>query len=496
MKRREFLYGSLGVAALLPARSALTWAAVQQGAAVADLPARSLAGDAITLRGADVQDLAAAMRGTVLVPGQAGYDDARRVWNGMFDRRPALIARCAAPSDVMRAVTFAREHRLFTAVRGGGHSMTGKSSCDGGINIDLSPMQAVRVDPQRRIAHVEGGALLRHLDRETKAFGLATTAGTVSHTGAGGLTLGGGFGRLARRFGLACDNVLAVDVVTADGRLLRASASDAKDLYWGVRGGGGNFGVATAFEYRLHPLNPTILGGVIAWPFAQAREVLSYYGELSAKAPDELNLDAFSFWTPEGQLVGLEACWSADHAAGERVLQPLRALGRPAFDQIGPMPYVKLQASGDQNFAVGRRYYNKSGFLPTLSPEAIDALVATMTEAPPRTIGFFMQHSGGAINRTPVGATAFPNRDASQWLMVSTGWQDAARDQAHVGAVRGAWKHLEGFTRGFYVNTLAEEDYARVESNYGPNYARLARLKAKYDPDNLFRLNANVAPRA
>jgi FAD/FMN-containing dehydrogenase len=272
MRRRQFLQSSLAVAGFWPARMLL---AGDTASTPGEIPARTLAGGTAVLRAAEIRDLAASMRGQVLVAGQDGYDQARRVWNGMFDRRPAVIARCASPADVMRAVSFARDHQLLTAVRAGGHSLSGKSTCNGGIVIDVSPMQGVRVDPQARTARVEGGALLAHLDRETRQFGLVTTAGTVSHTGAAGLTLGGGFGRVARRFGLACDNLKSVDVVTADGRLLSAGAQQNADLFWGLRGGGGNFGVATSFEYAVHPMDPTILGGAIAWPLAQARDVLS-----------------------------------------------------------------------------------------------------------------------------------------------------------------------------------------------------------------------------
>ena len=490
MKRRAFLQTSLAAATLWPARMLL--ADVASGT-LADVPGKTLTGGVATLRGADIKDLAASMRGQVLVAGQEGYDQARRVWNAMFDKRPAVIARCASPSDVMRAVTFAREHQLLTAVRAGGHSVSGKSTCDGGIVIDVSPMQGVRVDPKARVARVDGGALLGHLDRETRAFGLVTTAGTVSHTGAAGLTLGGGFGRVGRRFGLASDNLRSVDVVTADGRLVVASEDENPDLFWGVRGGGGNFGVATSFEYRLHAMDPTILGGRISWPLAQARDVLRFYAEFSATAPDELNLDLSLHSSPNGPLISVLACWSADLATGERVLKPLRSFGRPLSDQITAMPYVVLQASGDGP-SVGVRFYNKSGFITAFAPNVIDAVVDAFANAASDGVGIITQQGGGAIGRRPADATAFPNRSSNYWLMALSSWRDPGEDEKRVAAVRSAWKHIEPLTSGFYVNSMSETEENRVAANYGAHYPRLQQIKRKYDPDNQFRLNGNVLP--
>lgn len=491
MRRRAFLQASLGAAALWPGRMLLADAT----APLASLAAKTVAGKELSLPGRDVQDLAARMRGNVLVSGQSGYDAARRVWNGMFDRHPAVIAQCASPSDVMQAVSFAHEHELLTAVRCGGHSLSGKSICDGGIVIDLTHMQSVRVDPNSRTARVEGGALLQHLDRETRAFGLVTTAGTVSHTGVGGLTLGGGFGRVGRRFGLACDNVQAVDVATADGRLLTANASQNPDLLWAVRGGGGNFGVVTSFEFRLHPMDPTILGGVVAWPFSQARDVMRFYAEFSANAPDELNLDPGLVPGPDGKgMVVMQACWSADKIRGERVLQPLRSFGRPLFDRIGAMPYVTLQSSSDESNPMGRRFYGKSGFFNELKPADIDALVETAEQTVANGVSIVMQQGGGAIGRAAIDSAAFPNRRARYWAMVAKGWTDTAQDQTHIANVRAGWKRIEPFTDGFYVNAIGDDEQKRVAANYGSNYARLAQIKRKYDPTNQFRLNANIVP--
>jgi hypothetical protein len=491
MKRRTFLQTSVAAATLWPARTLLADVA---SASLADLPAKTLTGGVATLRSADIKDLAASMRGQVLVSGQNGYDQARRVWNAMFDKRPAVIARCASPSDVMRAVTFARDHQLLTAVRAGGHSVSGKSTCDGGIVIDVSPMQGVRVDAEARVARVEGGALLQHLDRETRAFGLVTTAGTVSHTGAAGLTLGGGLGRVGRRFGLACDNLRSVDVVAADGRLLVASEEENADLFWGVRGGGGNFGVATSFEYRLHTMNPTVLGGRISWPFAQARDVLRFYAEFSARAPDELHLDLSLHSSPNGLLASVIACWSADLAKGESVLQPLRSFGRPTSDQIAAMPYVALQSSGDGPTPGSMRFYNKSGFINAFTPDLIDALMDAFAKTAASGVGLIVQQAGGAIGRKRVDATAFPNRSSNYWLMALSSWTASSEDEKRIAAVRSAWQYIEPSTSGFYVNSMSETEENRVAANYGVNYPRLQRVKRTYDPGNQFRLNGNVLP--
>jgi FAD/FMN-containing dehydrogenase len=491
MKRRDFLQTYAGIAALWPARRLFADVPL---AALPEIPAKTLAGTMTSLPRNDLRDLARTLRGEVLLPNEPGYEDARHVWNAMFDKQPAVIARCASPSDVARVVDFAREHQLLTAVRAGGHSLSGKSTCDGGIVIDVSPMQGVRVDAQRRIARVDGGAHLQHLDRATREFGLVTTTGTVSHTGAAGLTLGGGLGRVGRRFGLTCDNLNSVNLITADGRSLTASSHENADLFWGLRGGGGNFGVVTSFEYNLHPMDPTILGGAIAWPIAQAREVLRWYADFSMNAPDELNLDVALVSTPDGAQIMIEACWSADLAQGERVLQPLRSFGKPAFDGIVPMQYLDLQSHADRRLAHGIRFYGKSGFVTKLTPQSIERLVDVFAGAPPGSFSIVLQQSGGAIGRRPVSATAFPNRRANYWLMLSKGWNDPSEDAQRLETLRGAWKSIEPLTSGFYVNSITDEERARVADNYGDNYPRLQQIKRSYDPNNLFRLNANVVP--
>ncbi|MGB5132977.1 MAG: FAD-binding oxidoreductase [Steroidobacteraceae bacterium] len=491
MKRRQFVGAGLALAAAWPFRG---FTSVLKG--VGDLPAKSLTGADILLPGSSVEALAAGLAGDLLLPESAGYEQARHIWNAMFDKRPALIARCTGASDVIQAVNFARGHQLLTAVRGGGHSFSGKSTCDGGIVIDLEPMRGVRVDTKARRAYLETGSRLGQLDRECQAFGLATTAGTVADTGAAGLTLGGGLGRLGRRFGLTCDNLVGADVVTAAGTFVHASESENADLLWGLRGGGGNFGVVTSLEYRLYPVDPMVLAGDIAWPIEQARDVLQYLVEFGEKMPDELSLEAALVWTPDGKpLISVEACWSADHPAGEKALAPLRRLGKPISDSIAAMPYVALQSAADPGLPAGNYYYAKSGFLPKLDEAGIDLILATFLEAPTKFIMFVESYSG-AYSRVAVDATAFPNRKEKFFALMVSQWKEKEESDRHLADLRASWKRIEQLTRGFYTN-LADPDLssAVIHENYGPNFPRLAALKAKYDPMNLFRLNANVPPK-
>lgn len=493
MQRRKFVQASLGAFALLPT-GALFARYAASAARTSDLPARTLTGGATTLRGTDVADFAAGLRGQLLLPDDAGYDAARKVWNGAFDKHPALIARCSGAADVRRCVDFARAHQLLTAVRAGGHSSSGKSTCEGGVMIDLSLMQEVQVDPLARTARVSAGARLGQLDHETAAFGLVTTAGTISDTGAAGLTLGGGVGRLARRFGLACDNLRAAHVVTADSRFVRASERENADLLWGLRGGGGNFGVVTSLEYRLHEMNPTILGGTIRWPLEQAREVLRFHADFSLSAPDVLNTDVAVVRPPAGDpFIEVEACWCADHSKGEQALRPLRRLGRPLEDGIALMPYVKLQSSADVFFPQGLRRYVKSAFTRALSPQALDTALDVFRRTP-HELAIIFAHSGGAIGRVPTGATAFLNRDSRYWMIAISNWTDPADTEPRVASMRRLWKELEPFGYGYYVNAMTEDEESKEREVYGSNYARMASLKKKYDPTNLFRLNANVKP--
>ena len=490
MKRRQFVGTGLALAAAWPFRG---FSAVLKG--VGDVPAKTLAGGDLRLPGPTIEDFAAELQGDLLLQANPEYERTRHVWNAAFDRKPALIACCIGTSDVRRAVDFAREHQLLTAIRAGGHSFSGKSTCDGGLVIDLQQMRGVRVDPEARRAYLEAGSLLSQLDNESAAFSLATTAGTVSHTGAAGLTLGGGFGRLGRRFGLACDNVASFDVVTADGKFLRANDKEHPDLFWGLRGGGGNFGVVTSIEYRLHPMNPTILGGNILWPFDQARDVMRHYRDVAIGAPDVVNLEFMLLPGEKGPMCGIEVCWSGDHAKGEAWLKTLRTFGKPANDGIAPMPYVKIQAINDEFLAPGKFYYAKNGFLTGIDDAGIDRVLDVFGRAPAYALLFDQADAG--YRRVAPDATAFPNRDAMFWLGAIGLWPDRQAMDKGVATMRAAWKELEPLTKGFYTN-LADADApdAIYRENYGANFERLVTLKTKYDPANLFRLNANVPPKA
>ncbi len=436
------------------------------------------------------------LHGQVLRPDSTGYDAARRVWNGRIDRRPAAIIRCADVTDVAEAVAAARASGLPVAVRAGGHSIAGASVCDGGVVIDLTEMQRIRVDPLRRTAWAEPGLTLGAFDAATQAHGLATTMGVNSDTGIAGLTLGGGLGRLGRAHGLACDNLLAAQVVLADGRIVTASVANNPDLFWAIRGGGGNFGIVTGFGYRLHPLGPKVLGGLLLHDFARARDVLRAYRDFTAAAADEVSADAIFLTTPEGQrLLAISACYAGPLEEAAHALGPLRAIGPPLRDLIAPVPYAALQAAADPLFARGRRYDWKAQFLDQLTDPAIDALIAGYAGATSPLSVAMLQQVGGAIAAVDPDATAFSHRTAAYDCFPAAIWEDAAEDARHVAWARAFWEAMQPFaTGGVYVNSLGDEGEARVRAAYGPNYPRLAALKARYDPDNLFRLNQNIPP--
>ncbi|HET6630647.1 MAG TPA: FAD-binding oxidoreductase [Woeseiaceae bacterium] len=496
MRRRAFCGAALAGAALTGIPFERLFGALVSGPPSEPLPALSNAGKQIALPVADVADLGQALRGPLLWPGQDGYDAARHVWNGAFDREPALIARCAGAADVMQAVDFGRGFDLPVAVRGGGHSLSGQSVCEGGLMIDLSPMRSVRVDPEAMTARAEPGVLLHALDAETQSFGLATPAGTVSHTGIAGLTLGGGFGRIARKYGLTCDHLQAADVIDAHGKLVQANEAENAGLLWGLRGGGGNFGVVTSFEYRLHRVQTTMLGGPIIYPLPQAREVLGFFADFALEAPDEINMDAALASGPDGQKVlVIDVCYCGDHAEGERVLAPLRAFRKPVMDGVRPTPYVALQQSHDAMFPVGRKYYVKGAFLHRIEPGLLDVTLEHLQTAPPGA-SFVFVHHGGAIGRVKPEATAFWHREARHTVLLQNGWDDPALSEQNVAWARAVWPDIEPYTKGFYVNLSGGESGERVRHNYGDNYARLQNLKDRYDPGNLFHLNANVVPDA
>ena len=497
LKRRQFVRGALAAipAAALPFGKLF---AAADAATLEDVEAVTGDGKQILLKGADVKDFAARLRGPLLLRSSAGYDTMRRVWNGAFDRHPALIARCSGPADVMEAVKFAAANQLLVSVRGGGHSLSGQSVCENGLMIDLADMNSARVDPGKRIATIEGGALLGALDRESLVHGLATTAGTVSHTGVGGLTLGGGFGRLARRFGLACDNVRSIDLVTPAGKLITASNQQNQDLFWGLRGGGGNFGVATSFEFQLHPVDPIMLGGDLTYSFADAPAVLKFFLEFAAQAPDELDVVAALVRLPNDmRVLTIGICYCGDHATGEKLIAPLRQFRRPIQDTVAPMPYVKLQSSGDAQAAAGQKTYIKGGFLQTANQPLVDAMIGIVADANlPMLQGVNLVQGGGAIARVKPTATAFAQRAPEQTVLMVGAWEDPALSDAATHWARSTWTKLEPLTYGFYVNVTNEDAAGRVRQTYGVNYERMLALKTKVDPNNLFRMNANVAPKA
>jgi len=442
----------------------------------------------------------ASLRGPSFCLGKTGYDEARKVWNGAIDKRPALIARCAGVSDVIQCVNFARSNDLLVAVRGGGHNIAGNAVCDDGLVIDLSRMKGVHVDPTRRVARAEPGLTWGEFDRETQVFGLATTGGQISTTGIAGLTLGGGWGHLARQFGLSSDNLLSVDLVTADGQFLSASATENADLFWGIRGGGGNFGIVTSFEYQLHPVGQ-VLGGIVAYPFETAKEVLKFYREFTVSAPDEMASGIVLNSLPDGTpVVGIVLCHSGELTAGEKLVEPLRAFGPRLIDQIGPIPYTAAQQLIDAFYPPGLQNYWKSSFLKEISDEAIDTMVAYCAKRPsPICHGLIEHQLGGAVGRVDRDATAFGHRDA-QYSFMSLGMcVDQAEAENCNRWAREFWSAMQPWsTGGVYVNYLGreiDEGAGRVEAAYGPEkYARLVALKNKYDPRNLFRLNQNVKP--
>jgi hypothetical protein len=450
------------------------------------------------LEDAAVQTFSTGLRGSLLFPGGTGYDETRKVWNGMIDRRPALIARCAGLADVAATVRFARSHGLLVSVRGGGHNTPGIAVCEGGLMIDLAEMRSVRVDPARHTARAEGGTTWSDFDRETQVFGLATTGGAISHTGIGGLTLGGGLGWLAGKHGLACDNLLSVDLVTADGTVLTASAAENAELFWGLRGGGGNFGIVTSFEYQLHHVEP-LLAGPVLYPFAKAKEALALYRDFATSIPDEVNTIAALMNSPDGDpLAAIVVCYNGSIEAGEKVLRPLRSFGPPLADEVAPMPYCKAQTLFDEAFLRRRRYYFKSNFTRNISDEAIATLVEHFATSPSPLSILYFQQLGNAANRVGATETAFSHRDALCEWGCDAVWLDPAEDAANIRWAREVAEAMRPFTTGSdYVNHIgleAEEGTDRIKAAFGLNYDRLAALKNQYDPTNLFRHNQNIRP--
>jgi FAD/FMN-containing dehydrogenase len=444
-----------------------------------------------------VDELRADFQGSLIGPEDAGYDEARKIWNGMIDKRPALIAQCAGTSDVVAVVNLVREKGLTVAVRGGGHNVAGNATCDDGVVIDLRLMNGVSVDPDRRIARAQGGVTWGEYDRETQRHGLASPGGAISTTGVGGLTLGGGFGWLSRSYGLVCDNVVSAEVVTADGEVLTASANENPDLFWCIRGGGGNFGVVTRFDYRLQQVGD-LYAGLVLYPRSEARDFLRMFADLTATAPDQLSTMAAFLSSPDGDpVVGVYSVYHGSAAAGERVLAPLRAFGSPLLDDIGLKPYTVVQQAFDEGFPAGHRNYWKSTYLSAVDNACIETLVEHANRAPSPMCLVAIEHMiGGAVARVGADDNAFGRRDSEYNLLLLGMSDDPGLDAANQDWVRGAWKAVQPYsTGGVYVNYMDHDESERIGDAYGStHYARLVELKKRYDPDNLFRLNQNIAP--
>lgn len=445
-----------------------------------------------------VIELASRFSGQLLQPADAGYEEARKVHNGLVNRRPALIARCRGVADVVDAVSLARKLNLEVAVRGGGHNVAGRATVDGGLMIDLAPMKGIHVDPSTRTVRAQGGVTWAELNRETQLHGLAVTGGVVSSTGIAGLTLGG-LGWLMGKYGLALDNLRSVELVTADGHVLRASQDGQADLFWALRGGGGNFGVAASFEFQLHPVGPTITGGLVAHPFERARDVLRFFRDVTVSLPDEFTVIAGLIHAPDGsgaKLAALVTCHCGALAAGETAMRPLKQFGRPLMDALGPTPYCQLNGMLDAAYPKGALNYWKSSFLAQLSDDAIDTMIESFARCPTPMGQLLLEHVHGAATRVAVGDTAFPHRAAGYNLVVISEWMESANTDRCVAWARTAYTAMEPFfASGRYVNYLgADETGDPIAAAYGPNYRRLQEVKTKYDPGNFFHMNQNIRP--
>ena len=495
MDRRKFCQSTLaaGMAAAYPLLAGCERSAPIATEADTSIAAVSLDGAEIELEKAAIRELGEALNGPVLLSGHPGYDSARKIWNGMHDKHPALIAQCTSAQDVSHAVTFARERQLLVAVRGGGHSWPGKSVCDDGLMLDLSLMNTVAADRDTRRAHARGGALLNALDTAALEHGLITTAGVVSHTGVGGFTLGGGFGRLNRKYGLAIDNLRSAEIVTADGSVRKISDEQEADLFWAIRGGGGNFGVVTEFEFELYPFDRNVFSGSIVWPVAQARDVLEFYGEWYQGLSDEMYVGPTMATMPDGTgIVVMEVVYNGDPAMGERELAPLRKIGTPIEDGVTMQDYMVMQTQDDAAFGHGVRSYIKNGMVSEITQELVDTMIESYTNDP--RLALFTHTVGGAAKRVGEMDTAFPHRNVETMLIVGGGWMDPADDESAIALSREWYYKLEPFTGGYYDNI--DFDGAEAAGNYGPSYERLTNIKGQYDPGNLFRLNSNIEPAA
>ena len=446
----------------------------------------------------DLTKLRARLSGHLVEPTDPRYDQARRVWNGMIDRRPAAIARCATVTDVATCVEFARTADMVVAIRGGGHNVAGNAICDGGLVIDLSLMKEIVVDAPRQRVRAGGGVVWGELDKAAQRHGLATTGGLMSTTGIAGFTLGGGLGYLMRSYGLACDNLLSAEVVTAAGRELMVSRVENSDLFWALRGGGGNFGVVTSLEFQLHPVGPVLLAGGLAHPLSAARDTLRFYREFTVSAADALIVYATLGHGPDGApRVGMRAAFNGPVAAGEEAVRKLRGFGSPIVDEIRPRSYREIQQLIDPNFPAGRLNYWKAHFLAELSDEVIDLVVEAFRRVPSRYSGIAFEQMGGAVARVGASETAFSHRSAAYSFLILAGWENPSESEANVAWARDLWEQVRPMAAaGVYVNYLGSEGEQRIHEAYGPNLNRLAEIKGRYDPDNFFRMNQNIQPSA
>ncbi len=493
MKRRELLTTAMSVfaASTFPAGNGFA----------ADFQAVGSQGEKVALNEAAIADLQKHNKGGVILPTSADYETARKIWNGSFNNRhPALIVRCADNNDVISAVQFARRHNLLTAVRCGGHSYSGQSTCDGGLVIDLGPYNTTVVDPGKKIARVDGGSMLRSLDRASEKYGLATTAGYVSHTGVGGLTTGGGQGRLQRKFGLSIDNLLSVDVVTADGKLLHADANENPDLFWAVRGGGGNFGIVTMFEFQLHELSPIVTSFNYTYAMADAVDVFKFYFDFNDQASDDMVAGAGMRRGAEGApTVSISGTFIGSQKEAEAQLAPLAKFSKkPINARVGEARYADLQAGADNENAAGREFYSRYAFFNHVDPKLPEALVKTFMrgDGPPARTSMSIGSQGGVSGRIPENATAYAHRDAPYQLSTSADWIEKSEGQGLMKFCRESHAALLPYSDGgFYINQTTDEGEKQIRDNYRGNYERLVDAKTKYDPTNFFHLNANIRPR-
>jgi hypothetical protein len=440
-------------------------------------------------------ELQPSFKGKILFEGDVEYDSARQIWNGMIDRKPALIAQCLDKEDIIQAVKFARKNELLVSVRGGGHNVSGNAVCDGGIMIDLSLMKKVEVDTEKKVAHVEMGATWGDFDKATQQFGLSTTGGLITTTGVAGLTLGGGVGWLVRKCGLSCDNLIEAEIITADGNIVKASLQENPDLLWGIRGGGGNFGIVSLITLRLHEVS-TVIGGMIIHTRDKSKEAIQFYREFMKTAPEELTLYTALLTSPEGiPIVAFIGCYCGDIEKGEAVMKPLHEFGTPVADLIQPIPYLQMQSMLDAGFPKGNRYYWKSGFLKELSDDVIDVIVSHMESNPSPGSATILEMYGGVASHEPEGGSAYPHRQSEFDLVIISNWPDKQEDDKNINWTRNIWEALQPYlSHKAYVNALGVEGADRVKEAYGDNYQKLAELKRKYDPDNFFRMNQNIPP--